>query len=140
MGWISAAFGIGKGLYQAYKVWFVIVPLAALLAGGWLYVKNARQNADRRAVAEYKLGQSLHSLKTNELALSDCRLINQSNQIQADLMAEQVRKAEIKLAAATATANADVENINREESELRSTGGTCPAIDSNFRKWLRNSP
>lgn len=140
MNWISAAFSIGKGVYQAYKIWFLLVPLALLLAGIWLYVRSAENAKEELAVVNHKLGQALYTLQANEQALTDCKLVNQANQIQAELMADRVRKAELKLAAANATADAEVENIEREESELRASGLDCPAIDRSFRVWLRGSP
>jgi len=137
MGWISTVFGIGKGLYQAYKLWFLIVPIALLLVGIWLYVHNAERNEERLAIMTHEYQLAAAKVIASEGAVLACKAINKANEAEAQRLTEKVRQAEIRLAAANAAADKDVENINREETTFRATQLSCPAITPAFQRWLR---
>ena len=122
------------------KLLAIAIPSAVLIALVIWYVRDAEQSKERLAMVNYQLDQALYAAKANEGAVRACEAINHANATEAARLTEKVREAELRLAAANATADAEVENINREETTLRATGVSCPAIDSRFRNWLRGNP
>lgn len=136
MGWIKAAWGIGKGLYSAYKVWFIIVPVAALLGSFFLYVRNAERNQERLAVALADKDRALNAAKANNTALNECLATNQMNALEAVLQRGRAEAAERNAAKLATHADEQVGEIDREVDTYR-TEMDCPALTDAFRGWVR---
>lgn len=138
MGWFNIIFGFGKGLFQAYKVWFLVVPLVAVLGGGYLYYRQAENNKQKLAVAELQKEQAEKALRINGETLSLCLATNTNNAIEAAIQRGRVRVAEQRIARLAAQADTTVEDIKREAIKYR-TDLSCDAITPDFRRWVRDN-
>lgn len=136
MGWIKAAWGIGKGLYSAYKVWFIIVPVAALIALAVAYVVHAERNQDRLAVALEQKSQAVQSAIFNSRALEECVAANEANALDALLQRGRAEAAERNAAKLATHADEQVGEIDREVDTYR-TEMDCPALTADFMRWVR---
>lgn len=111
----------------------VVVAVAGATAGIWIHFKNYEKYRQKSAVLEEKLGAAEVNLRRQEAAFNSCLDANIANALEAANQKERAVQAEIRLAESNVTADRDVEEIERDELELRASNLACPAITSEFR-------
>lgn len=129
MAWLKLAF-------MAYKNWIIAAVVALVLGLLWAYVAHAERAKEKLAVAQFQLVQAERAASLNSLAVTACMATNDANAAEALKQSERAREAEIRLAAASAGADKDVENINREAETFAGRNLACPAMDRAFRLWV----
>ena len=138
MAWISMVFGIGKGIFQAYRIWFIVVPLVAVLGAGYLYYRQAESNKEKLAVALLQKAQAEDAARTNSASLELCRDINAANALEAATARERAIRAEARVKALNAITDDQVKDISHESDTFR-TELTCDALTDDFKRWVRDS-
>lgn len=105
--------------------------LSALAALWWLF--SAAEAKGQVELLEGSVKRLEQAARINEASFEECSAANLQN---AAIAAEQMARAfeaEARALQANITADRDVEDIRREETELRSVGLDCPAITPEFR-------
>lgn len=124
-----------SGLLLAGK----IIGLAVVLGSITLYVHGAEKAKARNGTLEEKLSGAEVNLKRLQAAFESCAEANRANALRAAQQKERALLAELRLAEMAVTADRDVEDIEREELELRSENLGCPAITPAFRSVFGDS-
>ncbi len=131
--------GAALGLAKTYKLWIMAAAVAGVLGSGWLYVRSAENAKARVGVLEERLATSESNLQANVAAFDVCWAANVRNAQSAAHQMERAREAELRLTELTVNADRDVEDVEREEVEMRSANLACPAITSEFRSVFGDS-
>lgn len=120
--------------------WIKIGLAVALVVGVGVHFKLDRDRAKELVLVTKSRDDAQAAASANATATENCLAVNAANIAEANRQAFKAKEAEIRLAAANASAGKDVERIRRDENEFRARGADCPAVDADFRSWLRGNP
>lgn len=125
---------------SAVKAYGLAIGAAAVVAAIALYVIGAEKAKGMVPLLEDAVVAAQADAKRNGQAVEQCIAANAANALKAVRQAERAREAEIALSAARALADRDVEVIREEVEVFRDRGLDCPALDNDFRRWVRDDP
>jgi hypothetical protein len=134
--WLLTAGKFVGGAISTYRLWIGLGVVVVLISGLVLYVHGAEQAKARVPELLARVVRVETAARQNQNAFEQCNAANQANAMQAVIQREKVRQSQIQIAALKAAADARVEPITREAEALRGRGLECPALDSDFRRWV----
>lgn len=125
-------------LLAPYKAW-LLVGLSALVISvvGW-YIIRAEKAVGRVEKLELQLKIAEAETKKNEDAVEDCKATNQANENEAARQRGRAEAAEKAVQQQAAEFDQREEVLEDEAQRLRAGGLGCPAINADFRDWLRS--
>jgi hypothetical protein len=119
------------------KAWAIAIPASILIALVTWYVWDAERSKDRLALAEAQLSAAQLAASTNSRAAQDCLTINAANAAEAVRQKTIADAALARLATQSTNADSEADRARQDAENFRATGLDCPAINNDFRRWLR---
>ena len=132
--------GIGGLLARKWLALLLAALVAAVIAGISLYVHGAEKAKGKVLVLEDRLASAEASAVANQVEVENCLLLNQANAEEARLQMERARVAVAEVRRLKLAADQRTGELEHEAETLRAGGLDCPAINADFRRWLRESP
>lgn len=109
----------------------------ALGSAAWMYRAKAANLETRLDEAHQLVGKREAEARANQAGLEHCLIVNEANRWEAQIQAARARDAELRLAEAGAQADNRIEDFTDEATAFRDRPLDCPALDADFRRWVR---
>lgn len=138
--WLSFLAGTGRWLLRRWKPVLLVISVALCVTLVFLYVRGAENAKGRLLVMEQRLAAAEAATAQNSAELEKCLALNQANAREAQLQADRARAAAERVRDLERAANRRVTEVDREADALRAGGLDCPAINADFRGWMRDDP
>ena len=120
---------------------YVLAAVAAIVLGSvTLYVITAERAKAQVRVLEARLAQAELAASQNSKAAEACRLVNEANAREVIAQRDRAVAAERRAAASQSLADRDAREVELEAQAHRNGGLECPAVNDDFRRWLRGDP
>ena len=139
---IAKIAGSAAGAFFKSYGTIIVAGLLAAFLGYYVY------SADRAKKKVGQLSEQVDQLRLdkeslietngkNQTALDLCRTINRANAIEIAKQRENGLIAASRIALLEELTNRDIEDVNNDAETFRVNAIECPAINDDFRRWMR---
>ena len=122
---------------SAVTGWLLAISLSVIIGSVGLYVYTAERAKDQLVETERAKDKAEAAARDNAESLLECTVTNAANKAEADRQAQNAHEAAQRVADAEERANHAISTLGEQITRLRARGLDCPAIDADFRDWLR---
>jgi hypothetical protein len=128
-------------MYFTYRpqllTWIGIASIAASIAAVYLHFREVGQLRERMEVVTAERDSAISRLDRAQLAVNTCMKVNLENSSQRDKENLRAKAAEARILEAEHEANLAIRTMQDRIANLRSRNLDCPAIDNEYRDWVR---
>lgn len=114
--------------------------ISAIVASVYLHFREVSQTRERLEVVISERDSAISRLDRVQLAVNACMQVNLENAQARDRENQRAKEAEARTAEAEQEANHAIEAMQSRIASLRSNNLACPAIDNDYRQWMRGNP
>lgn len=122
---------------SALTGWISAILIAGAIAAIGIHFYQDSQTKDRLIAVTVERDTAKEKLGRAELAVKAVMQVNLENAQAREAENQRAKDAEARTAEAQANAEFEIAGINAELEGFRNRGLDCPAIDSQFRDWIR---